>query len=105
MVCPETPPLARENALRQQKDSPFSPCTPQLGVALMNASVFTSYKYAMNLLLSSSPEATEPTLAQITAAGSASGVFTSLRPSSSSFDFPLLTLSLSAHAYALLQYL
>jgi hypothetical protein len=73
----------------------------------MNASVFTSYKYTMNLLLSSSPEATEPTLAQITAAGSASGVFTSLRPSSSfsSFPFPLLTLSLSTHTYALLQYL
>ncbi|BGP15549.1 hypothetical protein JCM10213v2_003528 [Rhodosporidiobolus nylandii] len=47
-----------------------------LGVALMNASVFTSYNLAVSSLLSS-PSA-EPTLAQITLAGSASGVFTSL---------------------------
>ncbi|GAA6042592.1 hypothetical protein JCM8097_003147 [Rhodosporidiobolus ruineniae] len=47
-----------------------------LGVALMNASVFTSYKFAMNSLLAS-PSA-EPTLVQITLAGSASGIFTSL---------------------------
>ncbi|GAA6008502.1 uncharacterized protein JCM10292_006945 [Rhodotorula paludigena] len=47
-----------------------------LGVALMNASVFTSYKLAMNAMLSS-PD-TEPTLTQITAAGAASGVFTSV---------------------------
>ncbi|GAA5846044.1 hypothetical protein JCM11251_005395 [Rhodosporidiobolus azoricus] len=50
--------------------------SPMLGVALMNASVFTSYKFTMNSLLSA-PDA-EPTLAQITLAGSASGVFTSL---------------------------
>ena len=53
----------------------------------MNASVFTSYKYAMNLILLSSPEA-EPTLAQITAAGSASGVFTSLRSRPPPFPSP-----------------
>ncbi|GAA5905744.1 hypothetical protein JCM6882_000448 [Rhodosporidiobolus microsporus] len=47
-----------------------------LGIALMNASVFTSYKFAMTSLLPS-PDA-EPTLAQITLAGSASGIFTSL---------------------------
>lgn len=41
----------------------------------MNASVFTSYKYTMNLLLPGS--GAEPNLWQITAAGSASGVFTS----------------------------
>ncbi|BGP55072.1 hypothetical protein JCM8202v2_002666 [Rhodotorula sphaerocarpa] len=50
--------------------------SPMLGVALMNASVFTSYKYTMNLLLPGSDA--EPNLWQITAAGSASGVFTSL---------------------------
>lgn len=53
----------------------------------MNASVFTSYKYTMNALLSRDARARdcagdggpdpEPTLLQITAAGSASGVFTS----------------------------
>ncbi|BGP39524.1 hypothetical protein JCM10449v2_003475 [Rhodotorula kratochvilovae] len=41
----------------------------------MNASVFTSYKFAMNAMLAH-PDA-EPTLAQITLAGSASGIFTS----------------------------
>ncbi|GAA5941756.1 hypothetical protein JCM3775_000095 [Rhodotorula graminis] len=46
-----------------------------LGVALMNASVFTSYKYAMNAMLPH-PDA-EATLAQVTLAGSASGIFTS----------------------------
>ncbi|GAA5866839.1 hypothetical protein JCM8547_003580 [Rhodosporidiobolus lusitaniae] len=50
--------------------------SPMLGVAAINASVFTSYKFTMNSLLSS-PSA-EPTLAQITLSGSASGVFTSL---------------------------
>ncbi|GAA6051790.1 hypothetical protein JCM3770_004973 [Rhodotorula araucariae] len=48
---------------------------PMLGVALMNASVFTSYKFAMNAMLPH-PDA-EPTLTQITLAGSASGIFTS----------------------------
>ncbi|GAA5863471.1 hypothetical protein JCM3774_005305 [Rhodotorula dairenensis] len=56
--------------------------SPMLGVALMNASVFTSYKYTMNALLSRDGQGggpdPEPTLLQITAAGSASGVFTSL---------------------------
>ncbi|GAA5973159.1 hypothetical protein JCM21900_003680 [Sporobolomyces salmonicolor] len=49
--------------------------SPMLGVALINASVFSSYKFAMNLQLSSPSE--EPTLGQITVAGAASGVFTS----------------------------
>ncbi|GAA5990783.1 hypothetical protein JCM10908_000013 [Rhodotorula pacifica] len=51
--------------------------SPMLGVALMNASVFTSYKYTMNALLLPTPES-EPTLGMITVAGAASGVFTSL---------------------------
>ncbi|GAA6014063.1 hypothetical protein JCM10207_000224 [Rhodosporidiobolus poonsookiae] len=50
--------------------------SPMAGVAVMNASVFTSYKLAMNALLST-PDA-EPTLVQITAAGAFSGIFTSL---------------------------
>ncbi|GAA5877229.1 hypothetical protein JCM1840_003025 [Sporobolomyces johnsonii] len=49
--------------------------SPMLGVALINASVFSSYKFAMNLQLSSPSQ--EPTLGQITVAGAASGVFTS----------------------------
>ncbi|GAA5838063.1 hypothetical protein JCM9279_004115 [Rhodotorula babjevae] len=49
--------------------------SPMLGVALMNASVFTSYKFAMNAMLPH-PDA-EATLAQVALAGSASGVFTS----------------------------
>jgi solute carrier family 25 carnitine/acylcarnitine transporter 20/29 len=53
-----------------------------LGVALMNASVFTSYKFAMSCMLSSPSD--EPTLAQITLAGSTSGVFTS-------YAFPSVT--------------
>ncbi|GAA5880210.1 hypothetical protein JCM16303_001253 [Sporobolomyces ruberrimus] len=47
-----------------------------LGIALMNASVFTSYKYTMSQFLLSSPDQ-EPTLSQITIAGSISGIFTS----------------------------
>ncbi|GAA5844090.1 hypothetical protein JCM3766R1_004519 [Sporobolomyces carnicolor] len=51
--------------------------SPMLGIALMNASVFTSYKYTMSRILLDSPDQ-EPTLAQITIAGSASGIFTSV---------------------------
>ncbi|BGP31588.1 hypothetical protein JCM10296v2_003360 [Rhodotorula toruloides] len=47
-----------------------------LGVALMNASVFTSYKYTMNLL-SPSDGQKEPGLGEVAIAGAASGVFTS----------------------------
>ncbi|GAA5912400.1 uncharacterized protein JCM6883_005656 [Sporobolomyces salmoneus] len=50
--------------------------SPMLGIALMNASVFTSYKYTMSRILLSSPDQ-EPTLGQITIAGSVSGIFTS----------------------------
>ncbi|GAA5916974.1 hypothetical protein JCM8208_003228 [Rhodotorula glutinis] len=49
--------------------------SPMLGVALMNASVFTSYKYTMNAMLPH-PDA-EATLGQVALAGSASGIFTS----------------------------
>ncbi|GAA5994246.1 hypothetical protein JCM5350_001820 [Sporobolomyces pararoseus] len=48
-----------------------------LGIALMNASVFTSYKYTMSQVLLSNPDE-EPTLSQITIAGSISGIFTSV---------------------------
>ncbi|KAK4334120.1 Mitochondrial carrier domain-containing protein [Rhodotorula toruloides] len=48
-----------------------------LGVALMNASVFTSYKYAMNLL-SPGDGQKEPGLGEVAVAGAASGVFTSI---------------------------
>ncbi|GAA6017107.1 hypothetical protein JCM11491_003261 [Sporobolomyces phaffii] len=51
--------------------------SPMLGIALMNASVFTSYKYTMSQFLLSSPDA-EPNLGQITVAGSISGIFTSV---------------------------
>ncbi|GAA5943551.1 uncharacterized protein JCM15063_006452 [Sporobolomyces koalae] len=51
--------------------------SPMLGIALMNASVFTAYKYTMSQILLSTPDA-EPSLAQITIAGSISGIFTSI---------------------------
>ncbi|BGP24182.1 carnitine acyl carnitine carrier, mitochondrial [Rhodotorula toruloides] len=47
------------------------------GVALMNASVFTSYKYTMNLL-SPGDGQKEPGLIEVAIAGAASGVFTSI---------------------------
>ncbi|BGP07558.1 hypothetical protein JCM10049v2_003396 [Rhodotorula toruloides] len=51
--------------------------SPMLGVALMNASVFTSYKYTMNLL-SPGDGQKEPGLGEVAIAGAASGVFTSV---------------------------
>ncbi|GAA5980348.1 hypothetical protein JCM11641_001774 [Rhodosporidiobolus odoratus] len=50
--------------------------SPMAGVALMNASVFTSYRLVMSSMLAS--PTSEPSLVQITLAGSASGIFTSL---------------------------
>ncbi|KAK4046158.1 hypothetical protein OIV83_006299 [Microbotryomycetes sp. JL201] len=50
--------------------------SPMLGVAAINASVFTSYKYSMNLMVGH--DGTGPNLWQICAAGAASGIFTSL---------------------------
>ncbi|GAA6062485.1 hypothetical protein JCM10212_001858 [Sporobolomyces blumeae] len=51
--------------------------SPMLGIALMNASVFTSYKLAMSHVLLSDPD-DEPTLDKIAVAGALSGIFTSV---------------------------
>ncbi|KAM0787336.1 hypothetical protein ACM66B_003425 [Microbotryomycetes sp. NB124-2] len=51
--------------------------SPMLGVAAINASVFTSYKYTLNLMVGPDGAKVGPNLWQICAAGAASGVFTS----------------------------